>query len=401
MVVKKLKWSLVDNMLVSGSNFLLLLLGAQFLPVAEQGKLGLYFSLYIGIVVINLTLIHQNSAVKAPRSLEPDTYRNELFSLQLILAVATSVFSFCIYSLFVNERIIISNILLIILVFYAQQVADFNRRSAYVFESDKKAFLSSLLVYPPRIIFLLIYKPESFHELLYVVAISLIPILFISLRRYIKEVANKMSLLSSIPKHMSESKWLVMTVPFMWGWANIPVFLLSEYSGLIAVGIYATIRSFTSFSSVFLELLETKGSSYFGKKANGNKNYLYMHREEIFKAVAFGWSSVLVFIWLFAELFMTKFYGEFYASFSKEVTMFWLAQGFIFLFRIYIVHLRTVELYAQVFYSYLVGTVTVCTICFIFINLGFYNQFWAILALIFGALAIYLAALLFSVRFKS
>ena len=82
--------SLVNQVLVSGGNFLTIAICAHELPLSEQGKFTYVFASYMALLLLNAAGIFQGAAVRAPAQ-ERDSYQISLARLQLLQAFLLSL----------------------------------------------------------------------------------------------------------------------------------------------------------------------------------------------------------------------------------------------------------------------------------------------------------------------
>ena len=83
----------LDQLFVSGGNFITLALGANFLSLDDQGKLCYVISLYAIATLINVALIFSVAPVikKSLHSISHVFYRQQLLLVQLLSAVSISL----------------------------------------------------------------------------------------------------------------------------------------------------------------------------------------------------------------------------------------------------------------------------------------------------------------------
>ena len=80
-------YAVLDQVLVSGGNFLTILICAYFFSPDEQGKLGFILSVYMGLMVVNQTFLFQQAAIDYPRKKNKTQYRTSLAKSQFMVAI--------------------------------------------------------------------------------------------------------------------------------------------------------------------------------------------------------------------------------------------------------------------------------------------------------------------------
>jgi len=396
--MKKLSLSLFDQVVVSGGNFLVGIYCAWFMTLGEVGLYGYLFSAYMALLTFNLVGFFQPSAVFAPR-LSGDQRKQYQFALlkcHILFAVVLSVIAtaFFIFMIQMVESDIPLNLnfyLSVAIYFFLQQLADYSRRSAYIFLTNKRAILISILLHGPRLIFLFAIKPHSFQEFIWVLALtSLLPAILVYSERLSSD--EKWTLSKVMKIHFTNNKWLVGTSPLMWAWAYGPMFILGVVASIEAVGLFVLARAMLNIANIAMELLETHASSEFGKAFAVDKRIFH---QMIYKVTFYGaciWGAGLVVIILFGESIFRLLYAQNNSEVQVLLAILWLAYGMIFLFRLRSVSLRTVGANKNIFVGYALGCIASCTATFYLSAI--YDSTGAAIALCVGALFILLGQIM-------
>ena len=334
-------YGLLDQMLVSGGNFLTLALCANYLPLEEQGKFIYIFSSYIGVILLNISGIFQGAAVRAPT--QNDSYVSALARLQIFSAFSISILIAIIWlkaGPYFGWTLTFYDLILIALFLFIQQLCDFARRASYIFTDAKNAFLTSLLTYPGRIIALFLLRPEGINTvLLILIASACIPAL-ITIREANKYHEPFLVWKQGALEHLRYSKLFIVGSLLTWLWAYTPVFILGAIQGKATAALLASIRGISSVANIFMEQLETKVVADWSR--------LY-HREganklkvEIFQLnmLAFGfWSLVMLIIWFFDKQIVNAILGGKYESSAYVLAIAWISYGAFYIVRVHgIVH---------------------------------------------------------------
>ena len=347
----------LDQMLVSGGNFLTLSICAHFLPMSEQGKFVYVFSCYLAALLINVSGIFQGAAVKAPEL--NTSFKVTLARLQVIQGASIAIFIGFIWFIFskgFDWQISLTSILLLVLFLFLQQLADFDRRSAYIFSTAKKACISSASLYPARILVLFLFQPTNLNEVLFILAASA---LFPAYRTFILAFNAKnikeVSWFSGVGEHLKYSKYFLAASLTGWAWSNTPIFLLGAMIGSESAGLLASIRGIANVANVLMEQLETRGSADWGRQYH--QKGISALNQSVTKMKWTGiilWLIALVSILIFGEKIVLIALGKSYADHWYLLIISWIAYGVYFISRIDSIQFRTfgnnkIEFYSGVF----------------------------------------------------
>jgi len=253
--------SLADQFLVSGGNFLVVAICAHALSLTEQGKFTYVFASYMALLLLNVATIFQGAAVRAPAQ-EQDSYHTSLAKLQLIQAILSSLLVSLVWLYFggyVGWQATLTEATLLFFFLLLQQLADFNRRSAYIFFDAKHALLSSTALYPVRILGLIAFRPETIEQVLLILLFSaLIPALLTVFRIWRSWVAYEVKQAGGVKGHLFYSRFFIASAPLGWLWSYAPIFILGKMYGKEQVALLASIRGISNLANVLMEQIETK-----------------------------------------------------------------------------------------------------------------------------------------------
>lgn len=348
-MMSKLFLSLTDQFLVSGGNFLTIAIGAYILPFSEQGKLAYVLSVYMATVLFNVAAFFAVAPVVKHEVAAPNCYRDALFRWQAILAVITALAITSILHFWgehIGWEVSISENVLLMLFLCLQQLADFKRRAAYVFDGIAEACQASFWTYGLRIGLLIILHPLTILEVLTILAagatISAIAAVLKSRKgiRFLKGGEQK----AMINLHLRLSKWSILNAPLGWTCFFFPVFIVGAIVSEKAAAILASIRSVGSAANVVLELLETyipvwlaSTKTMYG--SNGLKDASY----NLFRGGFILWMTGLVVIWFGGDILIRWSLGQPYVQFNNILLISWLANGIHFAGRVIGLHYRTAK----------------------------------------------------------
>lgn len=329
--------SLVDQVLVSGGNFLTIAICAHLLPLSEQGKFTYVFASYMALLLLNVAGIFQGAAVRAPA--QDNSYQISLARLQMLQALSLSLLVCAVWlgaGNFFGWQATPIEAGLLFAFLIVQQLADFDRRSAYIFSGTKRAIYSSAALYPLRVLGLLIIRPESISQVLLVLIVSaLVPAISALVTASRKRSADIPSWESAIKGHLAYSRLFIAGAPLGWLWSYIPVFMLGNMRGKEEAALLASIRGISGVANVLMEQLETKVVADWARARHGN-GVLTMEKAAIrlLKMGAFFWLIGLAVTVVFGREIVALVLGNLYIPHWQLLIIGWAGYGVYFLARV-------------------------------------------------------------------
>lgn len=330
--------SLVDQVLVSGGNFLTIAICAHLLPLSEQGKFTYVFASYMALLLLNVAGIFQGAAVRAPA--QDVTYRFSLARVQLLQALLLSLLICAgwagVGNIFGWQATPIEAALLFVFL-VVQQLADFDRRSAYIFSNPKRAVYSSAALYPIRVIGLLIIHPETVSQVLWVLILSaLIPAIPALIMASRKMPASAPSWLSTTKAHLAYSRLFIAGAPLGWLWSYIPIFMLGTIHGKEQAALLASVRGISNIANVLMEQIETKVVADWARMQHGEgPGEMKAAAAKLLKIGMALWLTGLLVTAEFGREIVTMVLGTIYAPAWHLLVIGWIGYGVYFLARVY------------------------------------------------------------------
>jgi O-antigen/teichoic acid export membrane protein len=363
--------AIVDQVVVSGGNFLMIAICAHLLSPMEQGKVGIVLSTYLVTAIINQTALLQMAAVRAPQEADLRGLLLRLADFQVFLGLATT--AVLLASLVsVGDLIGLSprprELLVAGAYFLAQQYADFDRRASYVFATPARALASSLLVFPARTALLLLIQPKSMLEAYAIVAATALPPATVTVIRKFLVRERIRERCRFVADHALRSRWLVASTPLAWAWSQVPVYFLGNVHGLVAVGAYVSVRSITNIANIGLELLETHFSAQLARAAHDRASGAY--RQMVLTVLAVGggfWLAGIGVIQGAGQWILGTLVGDEYVQYVGVLTWLWLAALLTFLFKLDSIDARTRGVTEAIPVGYLNGVCFAVAGCFAFL----------------------------------
>lgn len=372
--------ALGDQVVVSGGNFLTIALCAHFLPLAEQGKLTYVFATYMGLLLLNIASIYQGAAVRAPT--EGVGYLVVLKKIQVTLALLTSAGA-CVLWMIVGDwvgwNVTWTELVLVLIFLFLQQLADFKRRSAYIFLTPHNALLASLTTYCPRVVLLLFCQVATMSDALIIMGASaLLPALSNYWPR--REIDSKelIDATTRALQHLAYSWLFILGAPLGWLWSYAPIFLLGAMYGKEQAALLASIRGISSVANVLMEQLETKVVAEWARtKAEGDLKTIKRSSVKLFQIGIGIWIVGIVMIAFAGENITRLILGDTYAPYWGLLAIIWLGYGLYFVARLMGVKCRALGSKGIEFVANVVGTiVAIFAGWFLILDLGIFGAAW-------------------------
>lgn len=329
--------SLADQVLVSGGNFLTIAICAHALPLSEQGKFTYVFASYMALLLLNVAGIFQGAAVRAPA--QGSSYRTSLARLQLLQAVLLSVLVgwawFGAGEVFGWQATAAEGVLLFAFL-VMQQLADFDRRTAYIFAGTRRAVVSSTLLYPGRLIALILVRPETVSQVLEVLIISaFVPAAITAYTAGRSKPAEGASWTEATRAHLAYSKLFIAGAPLGWLWTYVPVFMLGTMHGKEQAALLVSIRGISNIANVLMEQIETKVVADWARLHHGDgPRVMEAAASRLLKMGMVFWSLGMLLVVLLGREIVSLVLGAPYAPYWHLLAIGWLGYGVYFLARV-------------------------------------------------------------------
>ncbi len=342
-------WTLIDQVFVSGGNFLLVVICARSLSLEEQGQLSLILSMYFANLIINVGLIFQGASVLAVSSSSfiLRHYFGSLSVMQFLVGIVTALLCVFLWHVFflldVSEHGL-NQIYLLFCFLLFQQVVDFSRRVAYVFETPQLSCYISAITYIPRTLILYFFIISDLNFVLCILIFTCLPIVAYASYKMKKAIVGLgfNSMKKILNEHISFVRNLAITSPFSWLWSNIPLYVLSAFNGTGSVAILASIRNITNVANPVIEMMEVFLSARMPHilKERGN---VYVRKKLIVM------SLIIIVMWLFGVINIVNYgpnillyiLGSKYQEYREVLMISWSFVGVYSLWRLWAVYVRS------------------------------------------------------------
>lgn len=341
------KTSLIDQMVVSGSNFLIFVLAARFLEAEEVAKYAYTFGFYMLIYMVANAWVYQNIMSTDRQSLDDGDvlYFAGLNSLLVVFSIPVLIFSFQLVVADDFFDVSWAEVTFVVLFVAITQMIDFERRVVYFVSHSffSGPIIVSVSGFLLRVFGLFIIQPDSFESFMLTLIVFSAPGLSFSVRRFSIEVYSR-ELFSFARRQIIDGKWMSLNIPVNWIWGQAPVFIIGTCVGLQAAGIYAVVRSIANLANVAMEMIPTYVASRLSNLYTTGQ--LGAYRKYIVRSISFGvfvWLIGLIVVSLFGSQILVLIIGGQYESYKALLILFWVFNIFIFVIRMQFIHLRFVE----------------------------------------------------------
>lgn len=363
--------SLLDQLFVSGGNFLTVAICAHSLTLSEQGKFTFVFASYMALLLLNVAAIFQGATVRAP-SRAHQSYEICLARLQLVHALCASLLVSSVWfsvGATLSWQVTTPEAALLFGFLVLQQLADFDRRAAYVFSGTRRAVFSSAVTYIPRVVALFLIKPTNISQVLLVLVLSsLIPSLLTLVTVLNRRSGNSISWIKEAKAHLAYSRLFIAGAPLGWLWTYIPLLMLGVMHSKEQAALLGSIRGISNIANFLMEQIETKVVA----------DWARMHHVEgrlsidgavsrLLKTGMAFWLLAMTVIVTFGSQIVALVLGNLYASHWHLLIVGWIGYGIYFASRVVGLKHRTLGSNHVEFIGNLCGVLTALAAGFVLI----------------------------------
>ncbi len=261
--VSQLNWVLLDQALVSGSNFVVGLLLVRYMGLEQYGQ---YVLLWMGV---QFAMSIQNALILSPMlSIAPKlhptqrrTYYSATFALQLVLAAGVTAVAVGLALLPVGLRPVWLNagvMLPLVGCVFIVQLQDFMRRYLFSSNGSRRAFFIDLFAYGaqlPLIVTVLRSEP-SLARALTVVCATMLVSAALGCRWLEMLVPSRGELRDALLRHWRSSKWLLGDAVLHWVSGNYFLVVAGAVLGPAVVGAIRAAQNLLGLTHILFQGLE-------------------------------------------------------------------------------------------------------------------------------------------------
>lgn len=365
---QNVNWALADQAVVSGSNFILGILLARMLGIAEFGVYSL------AMLVILFANMIQQSAINAPmmsigpKQVKADmpTYYGSVFAQSIIFSSVSAILTFLgvkILSSSIESWNIESLALPLSINVFLVQMQDFIRRYFYTAEKPACSFITDFIRYIGLIVFLgiMFWGASISLNAQYVFwassVFTLISIIFL-IKNFLGLSFSLVAFKIHLKRHWNFSKWLTASAFLQWFTGNIFTITAGTMLGTSAVGALKAAQSLLGITHIVFLALENivpikAAKLYHNKQIEQMKQYLT-------KTAIIGVTCVIIVSAIFAiypKFWFSLLFGEEFVQYSyliRYICVFYIIVSLLLPIRF---ALRAIEDNKIFFYAYVLISV--------------------------------------------
>jgi len=354
---------LVDQGVVSGTNFILAIVLAKYLG-AEQ--FGIYAILWM--IILFVSSIHSAIIIKPMMTLAVKKNKNQqkyyfkkLFVFQILFSVTSAVISFVALFYFQEYFTLPANnkiVYLLPVVVFVFLMHDFFRKVNFTINEVRKSVFLDLVGYGFQLIFLFYFLQNLTLNKSYIgVGGGLLLSTIIGWVRFKYKHYSFVGVVSLVKEHWAFSSWLVGTALLQWFSGNFFIIAAAALLGPVMVGVIRVAQSLIGVMNVFFLALENqvpvKAAKIF--KVDGVRNLMFYLKKVTIVGVLL--TSTMVFIFFIgSEVILNLIYGDEYIEYAYVVKGFSIFYIVVFIGYPLRFAIRTIEKNRSIFISYLIST---------------------------------------------
>ena len=364
----KVKSALVDQLSISLSNFLIIILAARMLVSEAVAKYSLAYSMFLLIFMVANALIYQHILATKREDLTISII-NKYRSLNFLLIIIFLPLLYFGYILIMNKIGESSQheIVLILVYVFINQSIDFERRILYYI--DHSSIISpayiSFFILCMRVLLLVYLEPNNFLYFLFLIIIPGLPIVIYSLLKirisiFFEKFPN------FIVEKVKDGRWLILNIPVNWIWGQAPLYIISILLNLHSAGIFMAIRSVSNVGNIAMELIPTYFGARISKLFYEDKTVYIKYIMKILIGGSILWLLAFGLIITLGDLFLGYVLGEEYINFNELLVFFWVFTLLLFYSRVVSIHVRLTEMTYILPWSFFIGSIVMIFVAIIF-----------------------------------
>ncbi len=375
----------LDQMVVSGGNFVIGILLARAMGMEGYGWFALLWMSVLFFLGLNQALVTRPLLSLAQNQKDQAHYLNGAFSLQLVISFFVFIISFIFFSFFQGfglPQLSGGAVLVFSALTSLHLWFDFVRKIFILQKKYIHLFLADAIVYIGQIIGISCFYFLGVCNLSFVFSLLLSLHILVSLLFPVFfqfEILSKKAFVQFCRDQYDYVKWLFGQAVLQWFSGNYFILATGAILGVSVLGGIRIVQNIMGFTHVFLialeNLLPVPAAIEF--KRNGTKGLtLFLQKSAIKYGAIFGF--ILLGLSLCAKPLIYYLYGSEWLSFSHLIPLFCLVYLLVFVGFILQTALRTIENTKALFAAY----VATCIFSFCFAN--YFIQQFELIGLIAG-----------------
>lgn len=330
----------IDQILVSGVNFLTGILLARLLGIKE---FGLYSLLWMGVLFVNgihASVITAPMLSIGPKYQDKDRYHGAIFVQHLAFCVVVMIVGYLgvhiISSLLVRPDVV-EYALSISLLLVCVQSQEFIRRIYFYKRNIVQVIINDIISYGGRLIVLCVlyfYYVVDLKSTLFAVSISaaiaaIAGVINVGKIRLTKDVIYEVTV-----RHWKFSRWLLASSIMQWTTGNIFVLIAGYYMSEVAVGAIAVVRNLFGptlvIFSAYDNIVSVKSASKYNEEGRSG---LIRYIVEASWIVAVIVIVMTIALGIFSEPLISLLFGDEYLEYGYLVDWFVVTHIVLFFIR--------------------------------------------------------------------
>ncbi len=376
-----------DQIMVSGTSFLLGILLVRALGLENYGVFALLWMVVLFALGINQALITKPMLSLAPKMnpIESKLYLNNMLLLQIGLSFIIAFVGILLWLLptivsFADSYLTFIPILSGLLFF--QMAHDYYRKRCFIEDKINLAFMIDAALCLGQLILIAIYWLQNQLTLeltlTLILAANIVSVLIAAFSFNI-DINSVASIKADVKKQFVFSKWLLGTAILQWFSGNYFIIIGASIIGPVAVGALRMVQNIMGFFHIIFLSLENIAPIEAARQLSvGGWNAMVDYLKKMTFKIGIAFLALLVIISVGAPWIIELLYGEAYSSYSYVVLAYCGLYVFVFLSIPLQFALRTIEMTYPLFIGYISATL------FSFLAANFFLENWGMNGLLAG-----------------
>ncbi len=357
-------WALLDQALVSGSNFLAGILLVRYLGFEEYGRFVLVWMLIQFFASIQNALVVSPMLSIAPKIsiYERSSYYSTTLIMQgglIILIAVVGVVYFLIPREFRPTSLPEDSILPTALCLGSVQIQDYMRRRLFAQMASRRAFFLDMVAYGAQLplILIVLRASPSFENALFVTAGAMASSSLLGCRWLKISIVSKGNIAKTAARHWRSSKWLLGAAVLQWMSGNYFMVVAGLVLGPATVGAIRAAQNLLGLTHILFQGLENivPGEASHRYQDGGSKA-LFRYIAKIAFLLLTGTALVAAPVVILAEPLLRLVYGTFDQSSADAIIWFVPIYLLVAIALPLRAALRTLEHTSALFIAYVIST---------------------------------------------
>ncbi len=356
--------ALIDQGVISGTNFLFGILITRFSGLDTYGNFTLFWLIFLFLQSMSLAFIGLPSLVISNHVENKTQYLIDNLKLSrivistLIPIIYIGFSGFALYNPEYKDSLGFWLFPLTIVLFIKQ---DINRKYFYSVDDKLSALIINFIAYFLQLPILAIfagYGILDFNNTIITLSItcSISNVVFLFLRKHVIKASHWRAL--PWKQNWNYSKYLLATNILQWFSGNYILATSGALLGATSVGVIRIIQNLMGILNVLFLTLENviPAKASYLLSSRGKKHFANYIKVAFLKT-GFFFIIILALTFIFGESLLDFFYGKEYASYSYLLQLFCLLYIFVFIGTFLQLTIKTLNKNKQIFFAYIITTI--------------------------------------------